>query len=185
LATLLVQMSISLDGFIEGPGSDLEWFAGDEHFDHILTTTLRGISGMVFGRRAHAHGAAYWPTAGETAETAEVAEQIELMNNLPKYVLAHGEIETSWTNCRAIDLNALARLKAEATRPLVLFAGARAARSAWEAGHVDQLRLIQFPVLLGGGTPLLAPAGQRCVLTPVERQIFEAGGPVVTRYLVG
>jgi hypothetical protein len=83
MGKLFVQMSVSVDGFIEDPAGGMDWFAGDARFDELLTSTLRGIDGIIFGRRAHELGAAYWPTAGETAETAEVADQIALMNSLP------------------------------------------------------------------------------------------------------
>ena len=75
-------------------------------------------------------------------------------------------------------------MKADATRPLALFAGAGAAQSVLEAGLVDELRLIQFPVVLGGGTPLFAADGRRRTFTPVEIQSFE-GGPTLSRYVVG
>jgi dihydrofolate reductase len=184
MAKLFVQMSVSLDGFVEGRDGEMDWFAGGEGFDQILTATVRSIDGMIFGRKAHALGAAFWPTAGETAETREVADQIDLMNLLPKYVLTHGQADLSWQNSHVINVDSIARLKAEAQRPLALFAGAGAAQSALEAGQVDELRLIQFPVLLGGGTPLFAADGRRRALTPVEIQSFE-GGPTMTRYTVG
>ena len=184
MAKLFVQMSVSLDGFVEGRNGEMDWFAGDAGFDEILTATVRGIDGMIFGRTAYALGAAYWPTAGETAETREVADQIDLMNRLPKYVLTHGQADLSWANSRAITLDAIVGLKAEAQRPLALFAGAGAAQSVLEAGLVDELRLIQYPVVLGGGASLFSADGLRRSLTPVEIHSF-AGGPTLTRYLVG
>ena len=53
------------------------------------------------------------------------------MNTLPKYVLTHGEEKTGWANSRAIRLDDIARLKAQARRPLALFAGAMAASRPW------------------------------------------------------
>ncbi len=76
MTKLFVQMSVSLDGFIADRSGGLDWFAGDDKFDQVLTSALRGIDGIVFGRKAYELGAAYWPTAGETAETAAVADQV-------------------------------------------------------------------------------------------------------------
>jgi dihydrofolate reductase len=119
------------------------------------------------------------------AETAdpELADQIEFMNALPKYVLTHGEADTSWANSRAIDVDSIAELKADAKRPLALFGGARAAQAALARDQVDELRLVQFPVLLGGGTPLFAADRRRRALTPVETQPF-GNGPTLTRYVL-
>lgn len=184
MARLFVQMSVSLDGFVEGRDGEMDWFAGSAAFDQILTATVRSIDGMIFGRKAHALGAAFWPTADDTADTPEVADQIDLMNRLPKYVLTRGRADSSWANSHAITIDSIAPLKTEAKRPLALFAGAGAAQSALESGQVDELHLIQFPVVLGGGTPLFAADGQRRALTPIEIQRFE-GGPTLTRYTVG
>jgi dihydrofolate reductase len=180
---LFAQMSVSLDGFIEDRAEGMDWFAGDPAFDELLTSAVRGIDGIIFGRKAHALGAAYWPTAGPSAEDAEVAEQITLMNTLAKYVLTRNSHESSWENSKAIGLDDIPRLKANAQRPLALFAGARAFQAVLEAGYIDELRLIRYPVVLGGGTPLFAADGRRHQLTPVETRVL-AGGPTLSRYTV-
>jgi dihydrofolate reductase len=128
MVKLFVQMSVSLDGFVEGRDGEMDWFAGDEHFDRILTATVRAIDGMIFGRKAYKLGAAFWPTAAETAETPEVADQIDLMNTLPKYVLTRGQIDTGWANSHVIGIDSIADLK-EARLPIALFAGARRRRA--------------------------------------------------------
>jgi dihydrofolate reductase len=101
----------------------------------------------------------------------------------PKYVLTRGEDETGWANSHVISTDDIPGLKSEAARPLALFAGAQAAQLTIAAGHVDELRLIRFPVVLGGGTPLFAADSQRRALTQVETQNF-VGGPTLTRYSV-
>lgn len=183
MGRLFAQMSVSLDGFIEDRDGEMDWFAGDEVFDEILTSTVQGIDGIVFGRKAHALGAAYWPTAAATAETADVSEQIALMNSLPKYVLSRSEEETGWANSRVIGTDDVPRLKSETKRPLALFAGARAVQLLLDAGHVDELRLIRYPIVLGGGTPLFAVDGRRREMTMIETRAF-VNGPTLTYYAV-
>ena len=75
----------------------LAWFAGDPTFDFVLTRTLRSIDGIIFGRKAHEMGASYWPGAGEAgAGDPELADQVQLMNALSKYVLTHGKETSAW-----------------------------------------------------------------------------------------
>jgi len=83
------------------------------------------------------------------------------MNALPKYVLTHGTERTGWANSHAITADDVPRLNREAKRPIALFAGAGAAQALLERGVVDEVRLIQYPVLLGGGTPLFTDDGAR------------------------
>ena len=183
MSRLFALMSVSVDGFIEDPAASMDWFAGDAAFDELLTAAVRGIDGMIFGRTAYELGARFWPTAGETAESAEVADQIALMNELPKYVLTRSGGQPAWTNSQPIGVDDVPRLKATTQRPLALFAGARAFQALFAAGHVDELRLVRYPVVLGGGTPLFAADGRRRTLTPVETRAF-AGGPTLERYTI-
>jgi dihydrofolate reductase len=183
MGTLFAQMSVSLDGFIEDAAGSMDWFAGDSAFDELLTSTVRSIDGIVFGRKAYKLGSAYWPTAGETAESADVADQIALMNSLTKYVLTRTGDQTDWANSRVIGVDDIPRIKDRAQRPLALFAGAGAFQALLDAGHIDELRLVRYPVVLGGGTPLFAANGRRRQLTPVETRDY-AGGPTLSRYAV-
>lgn len=159
---LFLQIAVSLDGYIEDVNKNIEWMEFDTSFDPVVTATLQSIDGMIFGRRAHVLLHQFWPNAAQTEGAgADLIEQARLMNALPKYVLTHGEETTGWANSHAIRLDDIAKLKAEARRPIALFAGAGAAQAALAHGVIDEIRLIQQPVVLGGGTPLFAKDGRR------------------------
>jgi dihydrofolate reductase len=64
------------------------------------------------------------------------------------------------------------RLKREARRSLALYAGASATHALMD--HVDEIRLIQYPVLLGRGTRLFGEDTRRA-LRLVESQTFSSG----------
>lgn len=69
----------------------------------------------------------------------------------------------------------------EARRPIALFAGASAAQSLLARGLVDELRLIQYPILLGAGTPLFAEDGVRRQLRLTGSESFGSGA-MLQRY---
>jgi dihydrofolate reductase len=176
MAEMFLQISVSLDGFIEDKNHDIEWMTSDTSLDALATATLKSIDGMVFGRKAHALLAQYWPTAGAARDaSSDLIEQARLMNALPKYVLTTGEERTGWANSHAIKADDVPRLKREATRPIALFAGATAAQSLLERALVDEMRLIRYPILLGGGTPLFADGGVRRQLKLTRSDVFNSG----------
>jgi dihydrofolate reductase len=179
MAELFLQISVSLDGYIQDRNHDIEWMTSDTSLDAVATATLQSIDGMIFGRKAHALLAEFWPTAGETRDASpDLIEQAQLMNALPKYVLTHGREQTGWANSHAITADDVPRLKAEAKRPIALFAGAAAAQALLDRGFVDEIRLIQYPVLLGGGTPLFAVDGKRRRLTLLGNEQWESGATI-------
>jgi dihydrofolate reductase len=176
MSQLFLQISVSLDGYIEDATGNIDWMVFDASVDPFATQTLESIDGMIFGRKAHGLLAAFWPGAAESeGATAELIRQTRLMNALPKYVLTHGEETTGWANSHAIRSEDVPRLKREAARPLAVFAGAGAAQSLLARGDIDEIRLLQYPVLLGGGTSLFARDGRRQELELIESRAFESG----------
>ena len=176
MSELFLQISVSLDGYIEDRDGDIEWMTGDTSFDALATATLKSIDGMIFGRKAHALLAGFWPKAADAPDASpDLIEQTRLMNALPKYVLTHGDERTGWANSHAIRAGDVPRLKSEAKRPIALFAGAAAAQALLERGFVDEIRLILYPVLLGGGTLLFAEKGSRRNLKLTGSERFESG----------
>jgi dihydrofolate reductase len=176
MSELFLQISVSLDGYIEDAQGDIDWMVFDASVDPFATRTLESIDGMIFGRKAHALLASFWPGAAATPDaSADLLAQTRLMNALPKYVLTHGEETTGWANSHAIRAEDVPRLKREAARPLAVFAGAGAAQSLLARGDIDEIRLIQYPVLLGGGTPLFARTGRRQELELIESSRFSSG----------
>jgi dihydrofolate reductase len=176
MSDLFLQVAVSLDGYIEDANGDIDWMVFDASVDPYATQTLESIDGMILGRKAHALLATFWPGAAETeGATAQLLAQTRLMNALPKYVLTHGEETTGWANSRAIGVEDVPRLKREAARPIAVFAGAAAAQSLLAADEIDEVRLIRYPVLLGGGTPLFDQGGRRQQLELVESRTFPSG----------
>jgi dihydrofolate reductase len=182
MAELFLQISTSLDGYIEDRRGSIEWMIDDTSVDALHTATLRSIDGMIFGRKAHVLLAEFWPTAATTEDASpDLIEQTRLMNALPKYVLTHGKERSGWANSHATSTGDISRVKEAATRPIALFAGASAAQALLERGVVDEVRLIQYPVLLGGGTPLFASDGIRRNLKLTGAEDF-ASGATLRRY---
>ena len=54
MSELFLQISVSLDGYIEDKDGDIEWMTSDLSLDPVATRTLQSIDGMIFGRKAHA-----------------------------------------------------------------------------------------------------------------------------------
>ncbi len=174
MAELFLQIAVSLDGYIEAGDGDLEWMTCDPHFDPVATATLETVGGMIFGRKAHGLLAQFWPTADQTPDaTKDLLRQAQLMRDLPKYVLTHGRETHGWENSHPLNVDGVARLKAASSKPIALFAGAGAAQTLLPL--LDEVRLVQYPVLLGGGTRLFDKTGSRRQLRRISAREFPSG----------
>ena len=62
---------MSLDGFIAGPGGDIDWGAPDEELHRFHNQRVREIGAHLLGRRLY-ETMLYWETADENPSASEV-----------------------------------------------------------------------------------------------------------------
>ncbi len=80
-------MSVSLDGFIEGPNREIDWHRVDAELHQHFNEEIRKLGGLLEGRVTHELMAGFWPTADQDPHsTAEVAEFAGIWRDIPKYV---------------------------------------------------------------------------------------------------
>lgn len=151
-------MIVSLDGYIEGPGRELDWFEdGDPHFEQYCDEMLDSVGLAVYGRRSYELMLDYWPNAEKNPRSAADLAFARKMNALPKLVLSRTLEHAAWNNTRILHdrvAERLAELKATPGKPIVAWAGAGLVSTLSQHGLVDEYRLIVHPVLLGKGTPM-------------------------------
>jgi dihydrofolate reductase len=177
---IFLSTQVSLDGYAAGPDGDLDWTeVVDDEVDELMAEQLRGIDAMVFGHTAYRLLGPYWQD-GPT-ERAVDREHTTLMNSVTKLVLSRGEPELNWGPAERIgaDLPAdMAKLKAGDGGDIAVFAGPQAANAL--VPYLDEMRLLVYPVLLGGGLPLFTTAIGRFRL--METRSFAASSAVQLRY---
>ena len=56
-------MSISLDGYIEGPNREIDWHMVDDELHQHFNEQLKGMGAFLDGRITYELMASFWPTA--------------------------------------------------------------------------------------------------------------------------
>jgi dihydrofolate reductase len=184
---IVLSIMMSTDGFVAGPGGDLEWFASDAELEAEMLDLLRRVDTMVLGRRAYDVLAAFWPGAaapespsapGGISASGTQAEFAGLLNAMDKVVFSRSMAAAAWQPARVVSgdvADVVASLRATPGRDIVVFAGADIARQFLAAGVVDELHLQVAPVLLGDGLPLFAPGLPRRELRLLRATSFPSG----------
>jgi dihydrofolate reductase len=170
VATLVLKMSVSLDGYVAPADGSSNWEASGRSPDGAewVLDTVSNAGAHLVGAVTYARWAASWPGApGPFAAP---------MNEIPKVVFANSLPSADWgeTSIATGDLaDAIARLKQERTgRYLLALGGVRFARSLVETGLIDEYRLVVLPVVLGAGERLFtAPLA----IEPVTTTVFSGG----------
>jgi dihydrofolate reductase len=170
MASLVLKMSVSLDGFAAPIDGSTDWVAAGRSEDGARWTveTLSNAGAHLVGATTYVAWAGFWPgAAGPFAEP---------MNEIPKVVFSDSLTSADWaeTTIATGDLaEAITRLKQERLDGYLLaHGGVRFARSLVETGLIDEYRLVVHPVVLGAGERLFdAPL----TIEPMSTIAFSGG----------
>ncbi len=185
MARVVLMISVSLDGFIEGPNRDIDWHVVDDELHWHFNDELRHAGAFLEGRVTWELMARFWPTAdADPAAPAPVVDFARIWRETPKIVYSRTLRRAGWNTAIAREVvpAEISALKAEVSGDLFL-GGADLAATFLRHGLVDELRLYVHPVLIGTGTPLFPAAVAATRLRLVDTRAF-ASGVVRLRHLL-
>jgi dihydrofolate reductase len=171
---LIYSFGVSLDGFIAGPGGEIDWSAPDEELHRFHNQQARELGAHLCGRRLY-ETMRVWDTFADDRPSAP-EHQLEfagIWKATPKVVFSR-TLEKVGDNARLVRDNAeeeVARLKEEPGKDLSV-GGAGLASTLMRAGLIDEYGLFMSPVVLGGGTPFFTALDERIGLELVETRTF-------------
>ncbi len=159
MGKVVVMLSLSLDGFMEGPDRDISWHLVDDELHTDFNEYLKTVGAFLEGRVTHELMAEFWPTADEDpANPTPVREFAGIWREKPKYVFSKTLETTDWntTVVREVVPEEIMELKNQPGGDLSL-GGADLAATFMRLGLVDEYRLYIHPVVIGAGKRLFPP----------------------------
>lgn len=172
---LFFQMLVSLDGYFEGPGKEIDWHNVDTEFNDYALDLISRVDLMLFGRVTYQLMAGYWPTEQSRGDDPQIAAA---MNNAEKVVFSTTLKQAEWEHTRSVKSNAadeIRRLKALPGKDMVIFGSSDLAASLIANDLIDEFRIIVNPVLIGSGKQLLKGIHHRIQLDLLSTRRFNNG----------
>src|SRR5919202_5630725 len=94
---IILMMSVSVDGFIEGPNRELDWHMVDDELHSHFNDVLCGMGAFLNGRVTYEMMADFWPTADQDpASTGPMVEFARIWRDMPKIVYSRTLREADW-----------------------------------------------------------------------------------------
>jgi dihydrofolate reductase len=157
MRNIVLQVALSLDGFIEGPGGEYDWCFTDQ--DYGMKDFLKRIDTLFVGRK--------------TFEMMEgkgfgKKKQYVFSNTLKK---SSGETEIVKGDIG----EQVRKIKMMQGKDIWLFGGASLAASLMNEGLVDELALAVHPILLGSGKPLFQGIKGRVKTKLIDVKTYSSG----------
>ena len=167
---LTLSMQMSLDGYIEGPAGEMDWFLPDDETWTEMFDFFKSIDTVLLGAGMYPGYADYWrrvlsdpqaqPNEVQYSKLAGKTEHIVFSKTLTKIdPKAPGDYNGEWKkNTRIVkgDVKTeVPKLKHSGSgKDIVLYGGASMASSFIELGLVDEYQLWVNQIILGGGKSL-------------------------------
>jgi dihydrofolate reductase len=170
---LIYSMGVSLDGFIAGPGGEIDWSAPDEELHRFHNEQTRELGAHLCGRQLY-ETMVYWETADEDPSLGETEREFaHIWQELPKIVFSKSLKKVEGNATLAADgvAEEVAKLREQPGKDLAV-GGAGLASTLTKLGLIDEYRLFVSPVVLGGGTPFFPAVDERINLELVETRTF-------------
>jgi len=159
---LVVTEFISLDGVMEAPGGENDYVHGawtmpfwHDDIGVFKDEELQASDIHLLGRRTYETFAGAWPgRAGDPFA--------DKLNSMRKLVASTTLTDPEWENTEVIQgdlIEAVEAVKAEDGGDVLVAGSNSVARALLAADLVDEVRLVQYPVVLGTGMRLFDDAG--------------------------
>lgn len=177
---VVVNRSMSLDGFIAGPGDSMDWGGGRAFADFLAPDDFAEIAAatgaMLVGRRT-------WEVGARMA--AEEPDRTDYPFSGPMFLLTHRPLEPPNPGVTILtgDIGkAVATALDAAGGKNLEILGADVAGQCLQRGLVDEILVYVLPVLLGDGVRFSPPGLARTGLEPVSST--RSGDATILRFRV-
>jgi dihydrofolate reductase len=179
---IVLDLAVTLDGFIEGPNGEIDWCIIDEGPDFAESDFgkfLQSVDTVFYGRVSYELWGNYQPdyTAPEGIRSV-----FESVHGMKKYVFSK-TVKSIDGNATVIDGNLaeeVSRIRNQPGKDIWLYGGGKLITSFMNLGLVDVFRLAVHPVILGAGKPLFDDIRSRNKLKLVSAVTTDAGVVVLT-----
>lgn len=157
---IILNVAVSLDGFIEGPNGEYDWCFTDG--DYGMKEFLADTDAIFFGRKSYELYSASFSNMWNDKKQYVFSTTLERV--LPGATLLSENIESK-----------VVELKQEEGKNIWLFGGASLTTSLLNAGLIDEFLLASHPVILGSGKSLFSGINKRIWLELSESVKYESG----------
>lgn len=168
---VILDLAVTLDGFIEGSNGEVDWCIMDDDmdFDGFLST----IDTIFYGRVSYDIWGNFQPDGNAGEAELKLWQGV---HSKKKYVFSSRKREDSKATFINSDIaNRVAEIKNQKGKDIWLYGGAGLIKTFIQLGLIDNYRISVHPVALGNGKPLFEDLKERINLNLVRANTFKSG----------
>jgi dihydrofolate reductase len=168
---IILDLAVTLDGFIEGPNGEIDWCIMDDDMD--LEGFLAGIDTIFYGRVSYDMWGNFQPDSSSSEPEKSLWAAVHAKK---KVVFSSQERQDRNATFITSDIPAkVAQIKQQDGKDIWLYGGAKLITTFIQHGLIDIYRISVHPTVLGAGNPLFKDLKERINLHLLEVNKFKSG----------
>jgi len=174
---LKLQVQISVDGFIAGTNSEMDWITWNwsEDIKKYVSELTNSFDTILLGRKLAEGFIPYWKNVAEDKNHEEHKSGI-IFTNTPKIVFTKTLEKSEWENSVLAkgDLKEeINKLKNQEGKDIIVYGGANFVSNLIKENLIDELHLFVNPAVIGKGLSIFHKLENKKELKLVHSQAFE------------
>jgi len=168
---VILDLAVTLDGFIEGSNGEIDWCIMDDEMD--FDGFLSGIDTIFYGRVSYDLWGNFQPEANADNAEKKLWYGVHSKN---KYVFSSQNKHDS--NATFINTDIATKVNEIRNQPggdIWLYGGASLIKTFIQLNLIDIYRISIHPIALGSGKPLFEDLKERLELKLLKTNIFKSG----------
>ena len=159
---VILQLAVTLDGYIEGPNGEYDWCFLDQ--DYGMSEFFRRIDSMFMGRKSYELALSLGEVKMPHPKLREYVFSTTLSEVRPGAILIKKDIDAE-----------VRKIKSGPGKDIWLFGGASLTATLLNLSLVDEIILAVHPIILGSGTSLFSNMQKRIGLTLLDHKVYSTG----------
>lgn len=174
-------MNITLDGFMAGPDSELDWHFNfwNEEMATCASEQLNNADTILLGRVTYNAMAKFWPSkVRDRSFPREDIAFAEMMNSYHKVVFSKTLQRTEWNNSSLAQQHIkkeILKLKRQPGKDMIIYGSGSIVSALRKWNLIDEYALWVHPVILGKGRSLFKGSSDNHKLKLVYIKGFSSG----------
>jgi len=176
---LKLQVQISVDGYIAGPGGEMDWmtFDWDDALKNYVQALTDPVDCIVLGRKLAEGFIPYWGSVAANPDAPDFTAGRKFTDT-HKVVFTKTLDKSEWANTvlakgnLADEINGL---KSQAGKDIIAYGGATFVSALIQQGLIDEFHLFVNPTAIGSGLAIFNGVNSNPALSLVKATAFDCG----------
>lgn len=176
---LKLQVQMTVDGYIAGPNSEMDWITmnWDDELKQYVTALTEPVDCIVLGRKLAEGFIPYWAGVATNPDDPQFTAG-QKFTNTPKVVFTKTLDQSAWGNtvlAKGDLVEEITNLKKQGGQDIIAYGGATFVSALIKHGLIDEFHLFINPAAIGKGLTIFKELDQKQNLILAKAVSFDCG----------